>query len=168
MHTSGRGRGDEVEQPRRRGRGEAVEQQRGGPRGDAVRKRPGRGRGQAAKSRRRHGVPKTGSYGAQQEGAAETKRQQNAEEGVPTHRTGSSRAELAAGAAAPRTGASGDKWLPDAPDGRVRDGTRSTTPPQTGSSGNKRRPNAPDRIIRGGSSSTSRRARTGSTGDAVG
>ena len=136
MHTSGLGRGDEVEQPRGRGQGEAVEQQRKGARGDAVRKRPGRGRGQAAKSRRKYGVPKTGTYGAKQEGAAETKQQQNAEEGVPLHRTGSSRAEQAAGAAAPRTGASGDKWLPDAPDGRIRAATRSTPPP-------------PDWIIRG-------------------
>ena len=47
-----------------------------------MRNRPGRGRGLACKSRRRHGVPKTGSYGANQEGAAETKRQQNADEGV--------------------------------------------------------------------------------------
>ena len=76
------------------------------------------------KSRRRHGVPRTGSSGAKQEGAAETKRQQKAEEGDPTPRTVSSRAEEAAGAAAPRTGASGDKWRPDATDGCIRDGTR--------------------------------------------
>ena len=97
-----------------------------GARGDAMRKRPRRGRGLAAKSRRRHGVPKTRSYGAKQDGAAETKRQQNAEEGVPTPRTGTSRAEQAAGAAAPRTGASGDKWLPEARDRRIRDAARST------------------------------------------
>ena len=120
-----------------------------------MRKRPGRGQGQAAKGRQRHGVPKTGSYGAKQEGAAETKRQQNVEEGVPTHRTGPSRAEQAARAAAPRTGAFGDKWLPDAPDKRIRDGTRSTGPPRTGSSGYNRRLNATDWIIWGGSSSTS-------------
>ena len=75
------------------------------------------------------------------------------------HRTGSSRAEQAAGAAAPRTGASKDKWQPDAPDRRIRDGTRSTGSPRTGSSGDKRRPHATDSIIRGGSSSTSRRTR---------
>ena len=40
-------------------------------------------------------------------------------------RTGTSGAEQAAGAAAPRTGSSGDKWRPDAPDGLIRDGTRS-------------------------------------------
>ena len=40
-------------------------------------------------------------------------------------RTGTSGAEQAAGGAAPRTGSSGDKWWPDAPDGRIRDGTRS-------------------------------------------
>ena len=78
--------------------------------------------------------------------AAETKRQQKAEEGVLTPRTGTSRAEQAAEAAAPRTGASGDKWLPDAPDGRIRDGTRSTGSPQSGSSGDKRRRNATDWI----------------------
>ena len=77
------------------------------------------------KSRRKHGVPRTGSSGAKQEGASETKRQQNAEEADPTFRTGTSRAEPAAGAAAPRTGASGDKWQRDAPDGCIREGTRS-------------------------------------------
>ena len=52
-------------------------------------------------------------------------------------RTGTSGAEQAAGAAAPRTGTSGDKWRPDAPDGSIRDGTRS------------RGCRPPDRIIRG-------------------
>ena len=132
MHTSGRGRGDEVGQPRGRGRGEAVEQQRGGAGGDAVMKLPGRGRGQAAKSRQRHGVPKTGSYGAAQEGAVVTKRQQKAEEGVPTPRTGTSRAEQA-----PRTEASGDKPGPNATDSIIRGGSSSTS----------RR--TPDWIIRG-------------------
>ena len=89
------------------------------------------------KSRRRHRVHRTVSSGAKQEGAAETKRQQKAEEGAPTPRTVSSRAEQAAGAAAPRTGASGDKWRPDATDGCIRDGTR------------RRRCRPPDWIIRG-------------------
>ena len=40
-------------------------------------------------------------------------------------RTGTSGAEQAAGAAASRTGLSGDKWRPGAPDGRIRDRTRS-------------------------------------------
>ena len=39
--------------------------------------------------------------------------------------TGISGAEQAAGAPACRTEASRDKWRPDAPDGRMRDGTRS-------------------------------------------
>ena len=39
--------------------------------------------------------------------------------------TGTSGAEQAAGAAACRTGSSGDKWRPEAPDGRIRNGTRS-------------------------------------------
>ena len=89
------------------------------------------------KSRRRHRVHRTVSSGAKQEGAAETKRQQKAEEGDPTPRTVSSRAEQAAGAAAPRTGASGDKWRPDATDGCIRDGTR------------RRRCRPPDWIIQG-------------------
>ena len=134
-----------------------MEQQKGGARGDAVRKRPGRGGGQAAKSRQRHEVPKTGSYEAKQEGAAGTKQQQGAEEGFPTPRTATSRAEEAAGAAAPRTGASGDKWLQYAPHGRIWDRTRSTGSPRTGAFRDKRRPNAADWIIRGGSRSTSRR-----------
>ena len=62
---------------------------------------------------------------AKQEGAAETKRQQKAEEGDPMPWTGTSWAEQAAGAAAPLTGSSGDKWRPDAPDGRIWDRTRS-------------------------------------------
>ena len=40
-------------------------------------------------------------------------------------RTGTSGAEQAAGAAAPRTRSSGDKWQPDAPYERIRDGKRS-------------------------------------------
>ena len=40
-------------------------------------------------------------------------------------RTGTSGAEQAAGAAAPRTGYSGDKWGPDAPNGRIWDDPRS-------------------------------------------
>ena len=56
-----------------------------------MRKRPGRGRGQAAKGRRRHGVPKTGTYGAKQEGAAEAKQPRahpgrNKEHGLPPDR----------------------------------------------------------------------------------
>ena len=86
---------------------------------------------------------------------------------MQTHQTGSTRAEQAAGAAAPRTGASGDEWPPDAPDGRIPDGTSSTGSPRTGSAGDKRRPNATDWIIRGGSSSTGRHTPTPS-GDAVG
>ena len=45
--------------------------------------------------------------------------------------TGSSGAEQAAGAAAPLTGKSRDKWLPNAPDWCNRDGTsnRSRRPP---------------------------------------
>ena len=77
---------------------------------------------------RRHGVPRTGSSGAKLEGAAETKRQQNAEERDPTARTATSRAEEAAGPATARTVSSEDK----------------------------RRPHATDWIIRGGSSSRSR------------
>ena len=82
----------------------------------------------------------TGSSGAKQEGAAETKRQQNADEADPTPRTGTSLAEQAAGAAAPRTGASGDKKRPDAP-GRVHPGRNKEQglpppgPDQTGTSG---------------------------------
>ena len=38
---------------------------------------------------------------------------------------GTSGAEQAAGAATPWTGSPGDKWRPDTPDGRIRDGTRS-------------------------------------------
>ena len=57
------------------------------------------------------------------------------------HRTGTSRAEQAAGAATPRTGAAEDKWRPDAPDwivwGRPRN--RNCRPP--------------DWSIRGGTSS---------------
>ena len=36
-------------------------------------------------------------------------------------RAGTSGAEQATGAAAPRTASSGDKWRPDAPDGHIRD-----------------------------------------------
>ena len=59
------------------------------------------------------GQPKTGiakdrNIRAKQEGAAETQRQQKAEEGDPMPRTGTSGVEQAAGAAAPRTGSSGD------------------------------------------------------------
>ena len=126
--------------------GEAVEKQQSGVEDEAeerqrnqdedmaqVMQPRGPGRGEAeeepeemqCKIRRRHGVPRTGSSGAQQEGAAETKRQQKAEEADLTPRTEPSRAEPAAGAAAPRTGASGDKWRPDALDGCIWDGTRS-------------------------------------------
>ena len=101
-----------------------------------MRKRPGRGRGQAAKSRRRHGVPKTGTYGAEQEGAAETKRQQNAEEGVPTHRTGSTRAEQAAGAAPP-------------PDWGIRGQVAARRPRQAHPGRNKEQGLPRDWIIRG-------------------
>ena len=45
--------------------------------------------------------PRLDHTGLKKEGAAETKQQQNAEEGGPTPRTGTSRAEQAAGAAAP-------------------------------------------------------------------
>ena len=41
------------------------------------------------------------------------------------NRNDRSGAEQAAGAATPRTGTSGDKWRPDTPDRRIRDGTRS-------------------------------------------
>ena len=82
-------------------------------------------------------MPRTGSTGAKQEGAAEIKRQQKAEVGVRTPRTGASGAEEAAGAAAPWTGTSGDKWRPDAPDSKLRDGTISRGRRST------------DRIIRG-------------------
>ena len=70
-------------------------------------------------------MPRTDSSGVKQEGAAETKRQQKAEEGDPMPRNETSGAEQAAGDAAPRTGSSGDKWRPDTPDGRIRDRTRS-------------------------------------------
>ena len=53
------------------------------------------------------------------------KRPQKAEEGVPTHRTGSSGAQQAAGATTPRTGGAEVKWRPDAPDVIVRGGPSS-------------------------------------------
>ena len=56
--------------------------------------------------------------------------------------TGTSGAEEAAGAAAPSTGSTGDKWRQDAPDCIIRDGT----------SRRSRRP--PDRIIRGQAAAT--------------
>ena len=47
-----------------------------------------------------------------------------------TPRTGTSRAEQAAGAATPRTRTSEDKWRPDAPDGRIRYArSRGSRPP---------------------------------------
>ena len=82
-------------------------------------------------------MTRTGSNGAEHEGAAEIKRQQKAEVGVRTPRTGASGAEQAAGAAAPRTGTSGDEWRPDAQDWKIWDRTSSRA----------RRP--PDWIIRG-------------------
>ena len=73
----------------------------------------------------------TGTSGAKQEGAAQPKRPQKAEEGVPTHRTGTSGEEQAAGAATPRTGASEYKWRLDAPDWIARGGpsSRNRRPP---------------------------------------
>ena len=50
---------------------------------------------------------------------------------MPTHRTRTSGAEQAAGAATPRTGSTEDKWRPDAPDWIVRGGpsSRNRRPP---------------------------------------
>ena len=87
--------------------------------------------------RRDHEVPGTGSSRAKQGGAARTKRRQKAEEAVRMPWTGTPGAEQAAGAAAPSTGSTGDKWRQDARDWIIRDGTsRRSRPP-------------PDRIIRG-------------------
>ena len=76
-------------------------------------------------------VPWTRMSGPKTKKGAKTKRHRKAEEGVRTPLTASSEAKQAAGAAAPQTGSSGDKWRPDPPDRIIRDGTssRSRRPP---------------------------------------
>ena len=118
-------------------------------------------------------MPRTGTSGAKLEGASKIKRRQKAEERVWTHRSGTSGAEQATGAAAPGLEHPGGKEQQDPPPAALgHPGTKGGKTHQTGSSGteqaggasspgtgssrDKRRPHAPDWIVRVG---TSRRTR---------
>ena len=118
-------------------------------------RRPGRGHGQAAKCSRGHGVPRTGTSGAKQDGPAKTKRQRKQTRRPGLEHPGRNKQQEPPAARLEHPGTSGGQ-KPRTDASEKEHGARAAAP-QTGSSGDKRRPDATDWIIRGGSSSRSRR-----------